>query len=78
MNDAISIHLLCHSLGSLLRVLLRLVKVLLDSCSSMAFQDTLLSNTDYRLGWLRNGSDGAFLLLRLLLRAGCVHCVEKT
>ncbi len=71
MHDAISIHLLCHSLGSLLRVLLKLVKF----CLSMAFQDTLLSNRDCRLGWLRNGSDGAFLLPRLFLRIGCV---EKT
>ena len=30
MGDEISIHLFCHSLGSRLRLLLRLVKVLLE------------------------------------------------
>ena len=30
MDDEISIHLFCHSLGSRLRLLLRLVKVLLE------------------------------------------------
>ena len=30
MDDEISIHLFCHSLGSQLRLLLRLVKVLLE------------------------------------------------
>ena len=28
---------------------------------------------DYPLGWIRDGSDGAVLLLRLLLRVGCVE-----
>ena len=28
---------------------------------------------DYPLGWFRDGSDGAVLLLRLLLRVGCVE-----
>ena len=43
MGDEISIHLFCHSLGSRLGLLLRLVKVLLDSGSlSLAFRDTLL------------------------------------
>ena len=28
---------------------------------------------DYRLGWYRDGSDGAIILLRLLLRVGYVE-----
>jgi hypothetical protein len=51
-----------------LRLLLRLVKVLLEyGLSGHAAGDCLL-------GWFRDGSDGAVLLLRLLLR---VVYVEK-
>ena len=68
MDDEIPIHLFCHSLGSLLGLLLRLVKVLLEyGLSGHAARDC-------RLGWFRDGSDGAILLLRLLLR---VCYVEK-
>jgi hypothetical protein len=49
-----------------LRLLLRLVKVVLE----YGFRDTA---RDYPLGWIRDGSDGAVLLLRLLLRVGCVE-----
>ena len=66
MDDEISINLFCHSLGSRLR-LLRSVKVLLDfGLSGHAARDC-------RLGWCRDGSDGAILLLRLLLRTGYVQ-----
>ena len=69
MDDEISINLFCHSLGSRLRLLLRLVKGLLEfGLSGHAARDC-------RLGWCRDGSDGAILLLRLLLRVGYV---EKT
>ena len=65
MDDETSINLFCHSLGSRLRLLLRLLKVLLEfSLSEHAARDC-------RLGWCRDGSDGAILLLRLLLRTGC-------
>ena len=67
MDDEISIILFCHYLGSRLR-LLRLVKVLLE------FGLSGHAARDYRLGWCRDGSDGAILLLRLLLR---VCYVEK-
>ena len=68
MDDEISINLFCHSLGSWLRLLLRLVKVLLEfGLSGHAARDC-------RLGWCRDGSDDAILLLRLLLR---VCYVEK-
>ena len=67
MDDEISINLLCHSLGSQLRLLLRLVKVLLEFCLSGH------AARDCRLGWCRDGSDGAILLLRLLLRVGYVE-----
>ena len=70
MDDEISINLICHSLGSLLRLLLRLVKVLLEfGLSGHAARDC-------RLGWCRDGSDGAILLLRLLLRVGFVEKPE--
>ena len=42
MGDEISIHLFCHSLGSRLRLLLRLVKVLLEFGGTLAIRDTLL------------------------------------
>ena len=67
MGDEISIHLFCHSLGSRLRLLLRLVKVLLE------FGLSGHAAGDCRLGWFRDGSDGAILLLRLLLRTGYVE-----
>ena len=68
MDDEISINLFYHSLGSLLRLLLRLVKVLLKfGLSGHAARNC-------RLGWCRDGSDGAILLLRLLPR---VYYVEK-
>ena len=61
MFDEISINKFCHSLDSRLRLLLRLVKVLLEyGLSGHAARDC-------RLGWFRDGSDGAILLLRLLL-----------
>ena len=67
MGDEISIYLFCHSLGSQLRLLLRLVKVLLEY--GLSGQPAW----DCRLGWFRDGSDGAILLLRLLLRTGYVE-----
>ena len=70
MGDEVSIHLFCHSLGSRLRLLLRLVKVLLE------FGLSGHAAGDCRLGWCRDGSDGAILLLRLLLRAGYVEKPE--
>ena len=67
MDDEISIHMFCHSLGSRLSLLLRLVKALLEyGLSGHAARDC-------RLGWFRDGSDGAILLLRLLLRVGYVE-----
>ncbi len=42
----------------------------------MAFLDTLMaSDGDCRLGWIRDGSHGAFLLLQLLLTVGYVEKV---
>ena len=67
MGDEISIHLFCHSLGSRLRLLLRLVKVLLE------FGLSGHAAGGCRLGRFRDGSDGAILLLRLLLRTGYVE-----
>ena len=67
MDDEISFHLFCHSLGSQLGLLLRLVKVLLEYGRSGH------AARDCRLGWFRDGSDGAILLLRLLLRVGFVE-----
>ena len=64
MDDVISIHLFCLSLESQLRLLLRLVKVLLEY--GLAGH----AAGDCRLGWFRDGSDGAVLFLRLLLRVG--------
>ncbi len=67
MDNVISILLFCHSLGSWLRLLLRLVKVLVGyGLSGHAARHC-------RLGWFRDGSDGAILLLRLLLRDGYVE-----
>ena len=65
MDDGISIHLFCLFLDSRLGLLLRLMKVLLAH--------GLLGHAawDCRLGWLRDGSDGSVLLLRLLFRVGC-------
>ena len=67
MDDQISTHLFCHSLGSRLGLLLGLVKVLLEYGLSDHAARTC------RLGWFRDGSDGAILLLRLLLRFGYVE-----
>ncbi len=40
----------------------------------MAFWDTLLgSRGDSRLGWSRDGSDGAVLLMLLLWRVGYIE-----
>ena len=54
MDDEISILLFCHSLGSWLRLLLGLVNVF--GLSGHAARDC-------QLGWFRDGSDGAILLL---------------
>ena len=70
MDDGISINLFCHSFGSLLRLLLRLVKVLLEFCLSGH------AARDCRHGWCRDESDGAILLLQLLLRVGYVEKPE--
>jgi hypothetical protein len=67
MDIEISIDMFCHSLSLLLRLLLRLVKVLLE------FGLTGHVAGDCQLGWCREGSDGALLLLRLLLRVGYVY-----
>ena len=64
MDDQISTHLFCHSLGSRLGLLLGLVKVLLEDGLSDHAARTC------RLGWFSDGSNGAILLLRLLLRFG--------
>jgi hypothetical protein len=67
MDEMTSIHLLCHFMDSRLRLLLRLVKNLLEyGLSGHAAGDC-------RLVWFRDGSDGAVLLLRLLLRVGYVE-----
>ena len=67
IDGEISTYVFCHSFGSLWRLLLRLVK-------KMGFQDTLLEP----VGWAGLGmnpmTDGAILLLRLLLlRVGYVE-----
>ena len=67
MDDEISIHLFCNSLSSRLGLLLGLVKVLLEYGLSDQSARTC------RLGWSSDGSDGAILLLRLLLRFGYVE-----
>ncbi len=60
MDDEISILLFCHSLDSRFWLLLRLMNVLLECrLSGHAAEDS-------RLGLIRDGSDGAVLLLRLL------------
>ncbi len=57
MDDEISIHLFCYSMNSRLRLLLRLVKIVLEfGLSGHAAED-------YRLGGFRDGPDGAGLLL---------------
>ena len=67
MDDEIPIDFFCHSLGSRLGLLLRLVKVLLEyGLSGHAARDC-------RLDWFRDGSDGAIHLLQLLLRVGYVE-----
>ena len=67
MDIEISIDMFCHSLSLRLRLLLRLVKVLLE------FGLTGHVASDCQLGWCREGSDGALFLLRLLLRVGYVY-----
>ncbi len=68
MDDGISIRLFCHSLDARLRLLLlRLIKVLLEY--GLSGHDA----GDCWLGWFRDGSDGAVLLLRLPLRVGYVE-----
>ena len=67
MDVEISIHLFCHSLDSWLKLLLRMVKVLLE------FSLSVHAARDCRLGWFSDGSDGAILLLQLLLRVGYVE-----
>jgi hypothetical protein len=67
MDDEISIHLFCHSLGSRLRLFLSLVDVLLEyGISGHAARDC-------RFGWYRVESESAILLMRLHLRVGCVE-----
>jgi hypothetical protein len=67
MDDEISMHSFCLSLNSRLRLLLTLVKVLLEfGLSGHAARNC-------RLGWFRKGSDGPVLLLRLFLRVGYVE-----
>ena len=67
MDDGISIHLFCHSLGSRLGLVLRLVKALPE------YDFSGHAARDCRLGWFRDGSSGAILLLQLLLRIGYVE-----
>jgi hypothetical protein len=55
MDDEISIHVFYHSLDSRLRLLLRLMKVLLE------YRLSGYAAGDCRLGWFRDGSDGAVL-----------------
>ncbi len=66
MDDQIPIYLFSHSLDSLLGLLLRLVKVLLE------YDLSGHTDGDCRLGG--DGYDGAVFLLRLLLR---VEYIEK-
>ncbi len=72
MDDEILIYLFCHSLRSRLRLVLRLVKVLLEYglLGHAGFCDAA---RNCRLGWFRDGSDSAILLLRLLLWVGYVE-----
>ncbi len=63
MDDEISIRLFCHSLDSRLRLLLRLMKVLLEYGDYNGLSGHAAG--DCRLSWFRDGSDGAALLLRL-------------
>jgi hypothetical protein len=58
MDDAISIHLFRHISGSTLTLLLRLVKALLE----IGLSGHGHGARDFRLGWFRDGSDGAILL----------------
>jgi hypothetical protein len=70
MDDEISIQLFCHSLDSWLRLLLRSVKVLLEfGLSGHAARDC-------RLGWFRDGSDGAIFLLRVFWGLGMLKRPE--
>ena len=67
MDDEISIRLFCRSFDSQWRLLLRLMKSFLE------YRLSGHAAGDCRLGWFRDGSDGAVLLLRLLLRVGYVE-----
>ena len=70
MDDEISIQLFCHSLYSWIRPMLRSVKVLLEfGLSGHAARDCWL-------GWFRNGSDGAILLLRVFWGLGMLKRPE--
>jgi hypothetical protein len=70
MDNAIPILLFCHSLDSRSRLLLSLMKVLLEfGLSGHAARDC-------QLGLFRDGSDGAILLLLSLLRVGYVERPE--
>ena len=67
IDDEIAVYVFCHSLGSRLGLLLGLVKVVLEYGLSDHAARTC------RLGWFSDGSDGAILPLRLLLRFGYVE-----
>jgi hypothetical protein len=70
MDDEISFHLFCHSLDSLSFT----VEAVVEVDGSFAWVWPLGTRCgDCWLGWLRDGSDGAVLLLRLLLRVGYVE-----
>ena len=60
IDDETSIYVFCHSFGSLWRLLLRLVK-------KMGFRDTLLGPVGWAGLGMNRMTDGAILLLRLLL-----------
>jgi hypothetical protein len=70
MDDAISILLFCHSSDSRLRLLLRLMKVLLE------FGLAEHTARDCWRGWFRDGSDCAILLLLFHLRVGYIERPE--
>ena len=70
-DDWTSVPLFCHSFCSWLRPILRLMKVLL------VFGLSGHAAWNCRLGWFRDGSDGAILLLRLLTRVGYVKGLDS-
>jgi hypothetical protein len=80
----ISIHLFFHSLDSRLRLLLIFVNVLLvvdfGESSARVIRRVWPSGPapgDFRLGWFRDESGGAVLLLLLLLRVGYLKIPES-